>query len=109
MQALSPLAPWYSRWAIRTRSGMPLYRISQNCAAPLRNSSTNCTNRKRLPKIKEFANEGVQVNLAVSLHAPNNDLRSSIMRINRSFPLEKLFEAIEYYIQTTLEHFQGGH
>ena len=26
----------------------PLYRISQNCAAPLRNSSTNCTNRKRL-------------------------------------------------------------
>lgn len=53
------------------------------------------------PKIKEFAKEGVQVNLAVSLHAPNNDLRSSIMRINRSFPLEKLFEAIEYYIQTT--------
>ena len=44
------------------------------------------------PKIKEFANEGVQVNLAVSLHAPNNDLRSSIMRINRSFPLEKLFD-----------------
>ncbi|HGD4736153.1 TPA: 23S rRNA (adenine(2503)-C(2))-methyltransferase RlmN [Streptococcus agalactiae] len=52
-------------------------------------------------KIREFANEGVQVNLAVSLHAPNNDLRSSIMRINRSFPLEKLFAAIEYYIETT--------
>nr|WP_232323235.1 23S rRNA (adenine(2503)-C(2))-methyltransferase RlmN [Streptococcus sp. S784/96/1] len=52
-------------------------------------------------KIKDFANEGVQVNLAVSLHAPNNDLRSNIMRINRSFPLEKLFEAIEYYIETT--------
>lgn len=52
-------------------------------------------------KIKEFANEGVQVNLAVSLHAPNNELRSSIMRINRSFPLEKLFDAIEYYIETT--------
>ncbi|MGC4431745.1 radical SAM protein, partial [Streptococcus suis] len=41
-------------------------------------------------KIRDFANEGVQVNLAVSLHAPNNDLRSSIMRINRSFPVEKL-------------------
>lgn len=52
-------------------------------------------------KIREFANEGVQVNLAVSLHAPNNDLRSSIMRINHSFPLEKLFAAIEYYIETT--------
>lgn len=36
-------------------------------------------------KIRDFANEGVQVNLAVSLHAPNNELRSSIMRINRSF------------------------
>lgn len=52
-------------------------------------------------KIREFANEGVQVNLAVSLHAPNNELRSSIMRINRSFPLDKLFSAIEYYIETT--------
>lgn len=52
-------------------------------------------------KIREFANEGVQVNLAVSLHAPNNELRSSIMHINRSFPLEKLFAAIEYYIETT--------
>ena len=38
-------------------------------------------------KIRDFANEGVQVNLAVSLHAPNNDLRTSIMRINRSFPI----------------------
>lgn len=53
------------------------------------------------PKIREFAREGVQVNLAVSLHAPNNDLRSSIMRINRKFPIEVLFEAIEDYIQVT--------
>ncbi|CYW77227.1 ribosomal RNA large subunit methyltransferase N [Streptococcus suis] len=53
------------------------------------------------PKIREFAREGVQVNLAVSLHAPNNDLRSSIMRINRKFPIEVLFEAIEDYIKVT--------
>lgn len=53
------------------------------------------------PKIREFAREGVQVNLAVSLHAPNNDIRSSIMRINRKFPIEVLFEAIEDYIETT--------
>ena len=52
-------------------------------------------------KIREFAQESLQVNLAVSLHAPNNELRSQIMRINRSFPLEKLFSAIEYYIETT--------
>lgn len=52
-------------------------------------------------KIREFANENIQVNLAVSLHAPNNEIRSSIMRINRAVTLEKLFAAIEYYIETT--------
>ena len=41
-------------------------------------------------KIKEFANENLQVNLAISLHAPNNELRTSLMRITRSAPLEKL-------------------
>lgn len=53
------------------------------------------------PKIKEFAREGVQVNLAVSLHAPNNEIRSRMMRINRKFPIEQLFEAIEDYIAVT--------
>ncbi|BAV02625.1 23S rRNA (adenine(2503)-C(2))-methyltransferase RlmN [Lactococcus formosensis] len=52
-------------------------------------------------KIKEFANENLQVNLAISLHAPNNELRTSLMRITRSAPLEKLFEAIDYYTETT--------
>lgn len=53
------------------------------------------------PKIRDFAREGVQVNLAVSLHAPNNDIRSRMMRINRKFPIEQLFEAIEDYIAVT--------
>lgn len=53
------------------------------------------------PKIREFAENGLQVNLAISLHAPNNDVRTSIMRINRSFPIEKLFDAIEYYVEKT--------
>ena len=52
-------------------------------------------------KIKEFAHENLQINLAISLHAPNDDLRTSLMRINRSQPLEKLFEAIDYYTETT--------
>ena len=52
-------------------------------------------------KIKEFANENLQVNLAISLHAPNNELRTSLMRITRSAPLEKLFDAIDYYTETT--------
>lgn len=52
-------------------------------------------------KIKEFAENGLQVNLAISLHAPNNDIRTSIMRINRSFPIEKLMEAVDYYLEKT--------
>lgn len=52
-------------------------------------------------KIKDFAHENLQINLAISLHAPNNELRTSLMRINRSQPLEKLFEAIDYYTETT--------
>ncbi|MGY3778974.1 23S rRNA (adenine(2503)-C(2))-methyltransferase RlmN [Isobaculum melis] len=53
------------------------------------------------PKIKEFAENGLQVNLAISLHAPNNEIRTSIMRINRSFPIEKLMEAVDYYLEKT--------
>lgn len=49
-------------------------------------------------KIYEFADQGIQVNLAVSIHAPNNELRTQIMKINKAFPIEKLMKAIEYYL-----------
>lgn len=49
------------------------------------------------PMIKRFAKENVQYNLAISLHAPNDELRSKLMPINRSFNLEKLFEALREY------------
>ncbi len=54
-----------------------------------------------VPKIYEFADLDLQVNLAISLHAPNNELRSQIMKINRAYPLEKLFPAINYYLEKT--------
>ncbi|WP_124059011.1 23S rRNA (adenine(2503)-C(2))-methyltransferase RlmN [Vaginisenegalia massiliensis] len=53
------------------------------------------------PKIKEFAREGIQVNLAVSLHASNNEVRSSMMRINNKYPMDELFEAIYEYTSLT--------
>ncbi|VJQ13727.1 radical SAM enzyme, Cfr family [Streptococcus pneumoniae] len=75
------------------------------CASGLIKKQRDLNNGEIVAQImlvqKYFADEGVQVNLAVSLHAPNNELRSSIMKINRSFPIEKLFAAIEYYIETT--------
>ncbi|GGF93723.1 23S rRNA (adenine(2503)-C(2))-methyltransferase RlmN [Paenibacillus abyssi] len=52
-------------------------------------------------KIVEFADMNLQVNLAVSLHAPNNELRTRIMKINRAIPIEKLMQAIDYYLEKT--------
>lgn len=52
-------------------------------------------------RIYDFADEDLQVNLAVSLHAPNNELRTQIMKINKAFPLEKLMPAIDYYLEKT--------
>ncbi|MCA0970230.1 23S rRNA (adenine(2503)-C(2))-methyltransferase RlmN [Halobacillus litoralis] len=53
------------------------------------------------PKMYEFADEGIQINLALSIHAPNNELRSRIMKINKAYPLEKLMPAIDYYLEKT--------
>ena len=54
-----------------------------------------------VPKIKAFADEPLQVNLAISLHASNNELRSELMKINNVFPLEKLMPAIWEYVEKT--------
>ncbi|WP_028563762.1 23S rRNA (adenine(2503)-C(2))-methyltransferase RlmN [Paenibacillus pinihumi] len=52
-------------------------------------------------KIEEFADSSLGVNLAVSLHAPNNELRTRIMKINRAIPIEQLMESIRYYLNKT--------
>ena len=54
-----------------------------------------------VPKIYDFANEKVQINFAVSLHAPTNELRSKIMPVNRAYNIDKLMEALKYYQETT--------
>lgn len=54
-----------------------------------------------VPQIKAFAKEPLQINLAISLHAPNNDVRSAIMKINNTFPLERLMEAVDEYLAAT--------
>ena len=54
-----------------------------------------------IPGIKKFMNEEGQVNLAISLHAPNNTLRSRIMPINKAYPLNELMETIKEYINKT--------
>ena len=54
-----------------------------------------------VPKIKEFTNYPKQVNLAISLHAPNNELRSSIMNINKAYKIEEVMSAVKDYIAKT--------
>lgn len=49
----------------------------------------------------EFTDADLQVNLAISLHAPSNELRTQIMKINRAFSIERLMQAIDYYLQKT--------
>lgn len=54
-----------------------------------------------VPRIYDFANENIQINFAVSLHAPTNELRSKIMPVNRAYNIDKLMEALRYYQKTT--------
>ena len=54
-----------------------------------------------IPKIKEFTNYEKQVNLAISLHAPNNKIRDSIMNINKVYKIEELIDSLKDYIKKT--------
>jgi 23S rRNA (adenine2503-C2)-methyltransferase len=52
-------------------------------------------------KIKKFMDENLQVNLAISLHASNDELRSKIMPVNKVYNLELLISVIKEYINKT--------
>lgn len=54
-----------------------------------------------IPKMKDLINEALQINLAVSLHAPNSQLRDKIMPINKAYKLNDLMDTIKEYIQKT--------
>lgn len=54
-----------------------------------------------IPKIYDFANEKMQINFAISLHAPTNEIRTGLMPINKAHSLEKLMDAVRYYIDKT--------
>ena len=54
-----------------------------------------------VPQIKRFADEQRQVNLAISLHAADNDERLAIMPVNKRYKIEDVIEACKYYIEKT--------
>lgn len=54
-----------------------------------------------IPKIEKLSEENIQINLALSLHAPNDKLRSSIMNVNKVYNISKLIPVIKEYIVKT--------
>jgi 23S rRNA (adenine2503-C2)-methyltransferase len=54
-----------------------------------------------IPEILRFANDQRQVNLAVSLHAADDELRDSMLPINRKYPLDELIDACREYVKMT--------
>ena len=54
-----------------------------------------------VPMIKKYAEEDLQTNLAISLHAPNDELRNKIMKVNKAYNISALIAAINEYIEKT--------
>jgi 23S rRNA (adenine2503-C2)-methyltransferase len=53
------------------------------------------------PKMKELAREGLPINLAISLHAPNEPLRKELIPWAEHFPLNEILDAGRYYFEQT--------
>ncbi|MBI5950093.1 MAG: 23S rRNA (adenine(2503)-C(2))-methyltransferase RlmN [Chloroflexi bacterium] len=54
-----------------------------------------------VPQIRRFADEGRQVNLAISLHAATDVERLAIMPVNKKYNIEEVIEACKYYVEKT--------
>lgn len=54
-----------------------------------------------IPRIYDFADEGLQINFAISLHAPNTELRTRLMPVNKAYDLQDLMKAVKYYTEKT--------
>ena len=54
-----------------------------------------------VPRIEQLMEEKLQINLAISLHAPNTQLRDKLMPINKAYPLKKLMDTVKDYINKT--------
>ena len=54
-----------------------------------------------IPKIEELAKRKMQISLAISLHGPNDEIRSKIMPVNKAYPVEPLLECCRRYYEAT--------
>ena len=54
-----------------------------------------------VPQIRRFADEGLQVRLAISLHAASDERRAALLPVNKRWPLAELIAACRYYVEKT--------
>jgi 23S rRNA (adenine2503-C2)-methyltransferase len=54
-----------------------------------------------VPKIRQFAEENMPVNLSVSLHAPNDDIRKTVMPVANRWTVDEIIKACRYYVNKT--------
>jgi len=54
-----------------------------------------------VPRILQYAEEPIRSNLAISLHAPNDELRTRLMKINKCYPLAEIIDACRVYFEKT--------
>lgn len=54
-----------------------------------------------VPQMRKFADENTQVNLCISLHAPNDELRQQIMPVAKRYTVRELVDAAKYYFEKT--------
>ena len=54
-----------------------------------------------VPKIDELAQKKLQLTLSVSLHAPNDEIRNTIMPVNKAYPVDQLLDACRRYYKAT--------
>ena len=54
-----------------------------------------------VPRMYELMEKNLQITLSVSLHAPENELRSKIMPVNRKYPLDELMKVCRQYVKKT--------
>jgi 23S rRNA (adenine2503-C2)-methyltransferase len=78
-----------------------LRRLTDNDAFGLGARNITLSTVGLVPMIDKMAEEGLQIGLAVSLHAPNDELRTQLVPVNKGFPVDDLLAAVGRYIDKT--------
>ncbi|MBQ8749235.1 MAG: 23S rRNA (adenine(2503)-C(2))-methyltransferase RlmN [Clostridia bacterium] len=54
-----------------------------------------------VPNIKKLADDGYKINLTISLHAPNDEIRKQLMKVANAYSIKEILDACDYYFEKT--------